>query len=94
MVGRPGCLAELLPGIIASFAFIVSLFGGIYCKFISFTDVNNGLTLSFGIWYYQSWGAYDSAVQGTVVLETCENYPSGKNIIIFTSYNLFSLIHC
>jgi len=53
------------------------------CKFLQFTDTNNNLTLSFGIWYYQSWGVYDSAVQGTVILETCENYPDGTYYIIY-----------
>ena len=71
-------LKLLLPGLIASLAFILSVFGSIYCKFVSFTDQNNtDITLNFGIWYYQSWGVYDSAVQGTVVLETCVNYGDG-----------------
>jgi len=77
---RPTC-QTMMPGIIAAFAFVVSIFGGIYCKFLEFTDSNNNLTLSFGIWYYQSWGVYDSAVQGTVILETCENYPDGTYCI-------------
>jgi len=74
----------MLPGIIAAFAFIVSIFAGTYCKFISFTSTNNDgndpITLYFGIWNYQGWSVVNTAVQGTVILETCHNYPSGTKL--------------
>ena len=76
--------ASMLPGIIATFAFIVSLFGGVYCKFISFatTDGVEGspITLFFGIWYYQGWSIVNSTTQGTMILETCYQYPEGTSI--------------
>ena len=76
-------LMPMLPGIIAAFAFVVSLFGGAYCKFIAFTstDGEDPVSLYFGIWYYQGWSVVNSYTQGTIVLETCLNYPdSGVNV--------------
>lgn len=86
-MARPTFLS-MLPGIIAAFAFIVSLFGGAYCKFLSFTStsrestggVESPITLYFGIWYYQGWQLVNSATQGDIILETCYNYPDGMNI--------------
>lgn len=80
-MARP-TFASVLPGIIAACAFLTSMFAGLYCKFISFTSTsggNNPITLYFGIWYYQGWSVVDTAVQGTVVLETCYNYPDGTD---------------
>lgn len=72
----------MAPGIIAAIAFILSLFGGLYCKFLSFASTDGGNTpdLNFGIWYYQGWSVVQSQVQGTVILESCFNYPDGVNI--------------
>lgn len=80
-MARP-TVSSLLPGIIAAFAFIVSLFAGVYCKFISFASTDGGdspVTLYFGIWYYQGWTVVQNNVQGTMILETCINYPDGTN---------------
>ena len=71
---------SFLPGLIAAAAFVVALFGGIYCKFLSFTPIVAGdesLTFNFGIWYYQGWAIVDSPTQGDVLLETCLQYPDG-----------------
>lgn len=71
-----------IPGMIAAFAFIVSLFAGVYCHFISFMSNEGGdnpITLNFGIWYYQGWSVVNSNIQGTVILETCYNYPEGTS---------------
>lgn len=74
----------MLPGIIAASAFILSCFGGVYCKFLSFQASGDGgndpITLNFGIWYYQSWTIVENNVQGTILLEACYNYPEGTNI--------------
>lgn len=70
----------LFPGLIASLAFILALFGGGYCKFLSFPSNEGGedaITLNFGIWYYQGWAVMESTTQGTIILETCNQYPDG-----------------
>ena len=81
-MARPTC-SSMLPGLIAAIAFILSLFAGIYCKFISFTSWSDGemepVTLNFGIYYYQGWSIVNSTVQGTVIYENCYNYPDGTN---------------
>jgi len=76
-------ISSMLPGIIASFAFIVSLFAGVYCHFISFASTDGGdnpITLNFGIWYYQGWSVVNSNIQGEMVLESCFYYPDGINL--------------
>jgi hypothetical protein len=70
----------LIPGLIASFAFILALFGGCYCQFLSFPSNEGGenaITLNFGIWYFQGWEVVESTTQGTIVLESCNLYPEG-----------------
>ncbi|KAL7542302.1 hypothetical protein ACHAWF_009896 [Thalassiosira exigua] len=72
---------SMSPGILVAIAFVLSLFAGVYCKFISFTSTGeNPITLYFGIWYYQGWSAVENPVQGTVILESCLNYPDGTNL--------------
>jgi len=70
---------SFLPGVLASAAFIVTLFGGVYCKFLSFTPdidgADDSITLNFGIWYYQSYAIVESPTQGTLLMQTCFNYP-------------------
>ncbi|KAL7553910.1 hypothetical protein ACHAWF_017262 [Thalassiosira exigua] len=79
-MARP-TVASMSPGILAAIAFVLSLFAGVYCKFISFTSTGeNPITLYFGIWYYQGWSAVENPVQGTVILESCLNYPDGTNL--------------
>ena len=55
-MARPSA-ASMLPGVLAAFAWITSLFAGVYCKFVSFTSTGGNtaepVTLYFGIWYYQ-----------------------------------------
>ena len=55
-MARPSA-ASMLPGVLAAFAWITSLFAGVYCKFVSFTSTGGNtaepITLYFGIWYYQ-----------------------------------------
>ena len=73
--------AFMAPGILAGTAFLFSMFAGIYCKFISHvsTDAPSGetVTLNSGIWYYQGYSIVNTTFQGTVILETCINYPEG-----------------
>ncbi|KAL3808323.1 hypothetical protein ACHAXA_004052 [Cyclostephanos tholiformis] len=74
------CCKSSLPGLVASFAFILALFGGCYCQFLSFASSEGGedaITLNFGIWYYQGWEVVESVTQGTVLLKTCNHYPDG-----------------
>lgn len=79
-MARPS-VSSLLPGLCAAVAFILSIFGGVYCKFLSFASSGGTpITLYFGIWYYQGWSVVDNNVQGTVILETCNNYPDGTSI--------------
>lgn len=71
---------SFIPGILAAAAFLTTLFGGIYCRFLSFTsieDFNGGapLTLYFGIWYYQGWLWATNSAGETVVMQTCYKYP-------------------
>jgi len=72
---------SFLPGVLAAAAFIVTLFGGVYCKFLSFTPdidgADDSITLNFGIWYYQSWAIVESPTQGTLLMQTCFSYPEG-----------------
>ena len=72
---------SFLPGVLAAAAFIVTLFGGVYCKFLSFTPdvtiVDDSLTLNFGIWYYQGYALVESPTQGTLLMQTCFRYPDG-----------------
>lgn len=72
---------SFLPGVLAAAAFIVTLFGGVYCKFVSFSPdvegVDDSLTLNFGIWYYQGWAIVESPTQGTLLMQTCFRYPEG-----------------
>jgi len=72
---------SFLPGVLAAAAFIVTLFGGVYCKFLSFAPdiegVDDSLTLNFGIWYYQGWAVVESPTQGTLLMQTCFRYPDG-----------------
>ena len=71
----------MAPGILAGTAFLFSMFAGIYCKFISHvsTDDSSGesVALNSGIWYYQGYSIVNTTFQGTVILETCINYPEG-----------------
>lgn len=72
---------SFLPGVLAAAAFVVTLFGGVYCKFVSFSpDVegaDDSLNLNFGIWYYQGWAVVQSPTQGTLLMQTCFRYPDG-----------------
>lgn len=68
----------MAPGLLGALAFIFSGFGGVYCKFISHTSTSGPeqpITVNSGIWYYQGYAVVNSTVQGTIVLETCNNYP-------------------
>ena len=72
------CLT-LSTGLIAAAAFLVTLFGGIYCRFLTVssipgTEEEEPVTLQFGIWYYQSWVLVDST-EGPVAYQTCYKYP-------------------
>lgn len=67
----------MAPGLLGALAFIFSGFGGVYCKFISHTSTSGPeqpITVNSGIWYYQGYAFVNSTVQGTIVLETCNNY--------------------
>lgn len=80
-MARP-TFASTMPSIIAATAFVLSMFAGVYCHFISFSTTDDGskpVTLNFGIWYYQGWSIVQSNVQGTVILESCFHYPDGTN---------------
>lgn len=77
--------AFMAPGLLAAAAFIFSMFGGVYCKFISHistTDVGTEepIRINSGIWYYQGYSVVNSTIQGTVVLETCNTYPEGTYV--------------
>lgn len=78
--------AFMVPGILAGGAFVFSLFGGVYCKFISHSattavgGVNEPAIVNSGIWYYQGYSVVNTTIQGTVVLETCNAYPEGTYI--------------
>mmetsp|Transcript_22324 Transcript_22324/g.46932 ORF Transcript_22324/g.46932 Transcript_22324/m.46932 type:complete len:249 (-) Transcript_22324:302-1048(-) len=83
-MARP-TLKSLSPAIFAAVAFTLSWFAGIWCHFVQFTSTSgtsstSPITVNFGIWYYQGYQVVDSPVQGTVVLQTCNQYPSGTNI--------------
>jgi hypothetical protein len=48
----------MAPGVLGALAFILSAFGGIYCKFLSHLSTSNfeseePIALNSGIWYYQ-----------------------------------------
>jgi hypothetical protein len=63
----------------ASVAWFLSLFGGVYCKFLTntLTTANSQgqpITLNYGIWYYQGYGIASTGDE-TVVFETCRAYP-------------------
>jgi hypothetical protein len=64
----------------ASVAWFLSLFGGVYCKFLSNTlttgNSQEEITLSYGIWTYQGYLLVSDA-EGAVVYETCKSYPDG-----------------
>lgn len=75
----------MAPGLLAGTAFVFSMFAGVYCKFISHistTDVGTEepIAVNSGIWYYQGYSVVNTTVQGTVILETCNNYPAGTYI--------------
>ena len=75
----------MIPGILAGAAFVFSIFGGVYCKFISHSSttvagVNEPIAVNSGIWYYQGYSVVNSTIQGTIVLETCNAYPEGTYI--------------
>jgi hypothetical protein len=74
------CLA-FVPGVLAAAAFLTTLFGGIYCRFLSFTsneEVNGEpVTLHFGIWYYLGWVLATDSNGDTVAMQTCYRYPEG-----------------
>mmetsp|Transcript_27627 Transcript_27627/g.39556 ORF Transcript_27627/g.39556 Transcript_27627/m.39556 type:complete len:262 (-) Transcript_27627:133-918(-) len=71
----------MIPGILAMVALLLCLFSGIWCKFISFTQVvddnstNNPVTLSYGIWNYLGYSTRDTLSGDTVVMESCNYYP-------------------
>lgn len=81
---RRSC-AFMAPGLLAGAAFLFSMLGGVYCKFISHVSTNNAnteepITINSGIWYYQGYTVVNNTIQGTVILETCNSYPEGTYI--------------
>eukprot|EP00804_Cyclotella_cryptica_P024263 CCRYP_012543-RA/>CCRYP_012543-RA protein AED:0.32 eAED:0.32 QI:243/1/1/1/1/1/3/1091/255 len=73
----------MAPGLLGALAFILSGFGGVYCKFLSHIStggLEQPITINSGIWYYQGYAIVNTTVQGTVVLETCNNYPDNVYI--------------
>lgn len=69
----------MLPGILAAIAFILSIIGGAWCEFISFTAEDDStadpVTLSFGIFNYLGYSTRDTILRGTVTMESCNVYP-------------------
>ena len=70
----------MLPGILAVIAFILSIFGGAWCKSISFTadeddSTADPVTLSFGIFNYLGYSTRDTISGGTMTTESCNVYP-------------------
>ena len=74
----------MIPGLLAGAAFIFSMLGGVYCKFISHistdADTAEPVVINSGIWYYQGYSVVNSTIQGIVILETCNSYPEGTYI--------------
>ncbi len=74
----------MLPGILAIIALFLCLFGSIWCKFISFTQVDdtstntNPVTLSYGIWNYLGYSTRNKLSGETVVMESCNYYPDNS----------------
>jgi len=80
-----GCYKQpptyLLPGTLAIIAFILCLFGSTWCKFISFTELNNTtdpVTLSYGIWNYLGVSSRQTLSGETVYMESCNYYPDNS----------------
>uniref|UniRef100_A0A7S2KX59 Claudin n=1 Tax=Skeletonema marinoi TaxID=267567 RepID=A0A7S2KX59_9STRA len=74
----------MLPGVLAIIASILCLFGGTWCKFISFTEVNNStdpVTLSYGIWNYLGYSTRNTISGEQVMMESCNYYPDNSVII-------------
>ncbi|KAL7521116.1 hypothetical protein ACHAWX_005810 [Stephanocyclus meneghinianus] len=77
-------LATLISGLLGSAAWFLSLFGGVYCKFLS-TTVSTGtrpddpFKLNFGLWYYQGYSVVANPDQ-IIVYELCRSYPDGVTI--------------
>ena len=74
----------MLPGVLAIIASILCLFGGTWCKFISFTEVNNStdpVTLSYGIWNYLGYSTRNTLSGEQVIMESCNYYPDNSVII-------------
>ncbi|KAL3787077.1 hypothetical protein HJC23_011761 [Cyclotella cryptica] len=76
--------ASMISGLLGLTAWFLSLFGGVYCKFLSnmvtaSTSPDEPITLNLGIWYYQGYYVANST-DGTVVYELCRSYPDDMNI--------------
>eukprot|EP00956_Cyclotella_meneghiniana_P008291 scaffold11057_cov78-Cyclotella_meneghiniana.AAC.3 len=67
-------------GLLGAVAWFLSLFGAVYCKFLTNTltmEFGQGrkLNLNYGIWTYQGFGIASTSDE-TVLFETCRPYPS------------------
>ena len=74
----------MIPGILAMIAFILCIFSGAWCKFISFTEISTSsdpVTLSYGIWNYLGYSTRSTLDGNTVVMESCNYYPDNSVII-------------
>jgi hypothetical protein len=69
-------LASIISGVLGSAAWFLSLFGGVYCKFLSSTVSisDEPFKINFGLWYYQGYAVVSDANQ-TIVYELCRSYP-------------------
>ena len=67
-------------GLLGAVAWFLSLFGAVYCKFLTntlTTEFGQGrkINLNYGLWTYQGFGIASTSDE-TVIFETCRPYPS------------------
>jgi hypothetical protein len=70
----------MIPGMLAIIAFILCIFGGTWCTFLSFTstNANNPVTLSYGIWNYLGTSTSKTVFGDTVITQSCIYYPANS----------------
>jgi len=74
----------MIPGILAAVAFILCIFGGTWCEFVSFTEVGNStnpVSLSYGIWNYLGYSTRNTLSGTQVIMQTCNYYPANSVVV-------------
>lgn len=74
-------ITPILTGLLASVAWFLSLFSGVYCDFLTNTlttgnTQDQGTSLHYGIWTYRGF-LLVSDTDEAVVYQTCKSYPDG-----------------